>query len=150
LDRFADVLSRPFACFHGIQPVSNSDSTSPQNRIPQSPNNKLGENASLSGRRLGRRLRLWRRLWLGYRFRFWRGFKSDLSVKSLISLLLRFAPRTFLIDKPMFRPVGLADLGLRATAIDHLIIAVAYFLVSIFYPHAGLIDDVGELFRVVG
>src|SRR5204863_10073391 len=68
----------------------------------------------------------------------------------LVRLLLRRARGALLIDKPMLRSDRLADLRLSAAVIDHLIIAVGNFLISIFDPHAGLIDDVGELFRVIG
>src|SRR6266404_4661390 len=109
-----------------------SDSTFSQNSAPESLNTSSNRKCQLLRRRFGRRRR----------FGFRRGLGLDLFMKSLISLLLRGTPRTLLIYKPMLCHIGLADFRFRAAAIDQLIIAVTDFLISIFHPKAGLINDV--------
>ena len=65
-------------------------------------------------------------------------------MESLIRFLFRFAPGTFLIDKPVLGDVGAANFGFRAAALDNLHVSVPCFLIPIFHPKARLIHDVGQ------
>src|SRR6516164_6108477 len=85
---------------------------------------------------------LWRR-WRG-RESWGRLLRLELFMEGFIRFPLSFTPRPFLIDKPMLRHIGPADLRFCATVVDHLVITVAGFLISIFHPNAGLVHHVGQ------
>ena len=50
----------------------------------------------------------------------------------------------------MLRYVRLPDLRLGAAALNHLHVTVARLLIAVFYPKARGVNDIGDLFRVVG
>jgi len=60
-------------------------------------------------------------------------------VHSSIGFFFSRAPRSALIDKPMLRRIGLADIRFRATVIDDLVITIAGLLISIFHPKTSLV-----------
>src|SRR4029077_12872306 len=91
----------------------------------------------------------WNVAWILRRGLFFRALRLELFVKSLIRFLFSLAPRPFLIDEPMLRDVGAANLGFRAAALDNLHVSVPCFLIPIFHPKAGSVHNVGQFLGVI-
>src|SRR5260221_13493119 len=76
-------------------------------------------------------------------------FNPQLFVQFLISRLLLYAPGTGFVDKPVFSNGRATDLGLSASLLQNLVITIADFFVTIFYPKTSSVYYVSELWRIV-